>query len=174
MKERPKMKHSLRALLAAGLLVGALSSAPFYARAAQDTAEPTQAQPTLPQEKLSIHSGAASHTFSVELATTPRQQQVGEMFRTQIAPESGMLFLWQTPQQSDMWMENTLVPLDIVFIAPDHRIQAIAENAVPRSLAHISSHGPVIATLELPGGTTARLGITVGDKIDTPSLTKKP
>lgn len=168
------MKYSLHALLAAGLLASAVSGAALPAHAAEDTSEPTQAQAVLPQEKLSIQSGTAKHTFQVELATTPRQQQVGEMFRTQLAPESGMLFVWQTPQQSDMWMENTLVPLDIVFIAPDHSIQAIAENAVPRSLAHISSHGPVIATLELPGGATARLGITVGDKVEAPSLTKKP
>lgn len=153
--------------LAAGLLLGAGSAR------ADEMGEPTQAQATLPKENLTIASASGRHIFSVELAKTLRQQQVGEMFRTHLPAENGMLFLWATPQQSDMWMENTLVPLDIVFIGTDHRIQAIAENAVPRSLAHISSHGPVTATLELAGGVTARLGITVGDKVEAPSLEKK-
>nr|WP_048846404.1 DUF192 domain-containing protein [Acetobacter indonesiensis] len=153
-------------------MAGVLSGATAIA-STEDMSEPTQAQSVLPREDLTIVSGSGKHIFSVELARTPRQQQVGEMFRTQLAPNNGMLFLWSAPQQSDMWMENTLIPLDIVFIAPDHRIQAIAENAVPRSLAHISSHGVVSATLELAGGTTARLGITVGDKVEAPSLEKK-
>ncbi|MBO6085556.1 MAG: DUF192 domain-containing protein, partial [Acetobacter sp.] len=81
-----------------------------------------------------------------------------------------MLFLWSKPQPIEMWMRNTLVPLDMVFIGTDRRIQAIAENTVPQSLAHIRSHGPVIATLELAGGVTAKLGIVVGDKVEAASL----
>jgi uncharacterized membrane protein (UPF0127 family) len=166
------VKQGILGVAAACLLAGVLSGATAIA-STEDMSEPTQAQSVLPREDLTIVSGSGKHIFSVELARTPRQQQVGEMFRTQLAPNNGMLFLWSAPQQSDMWMENTLIPLDIVFIAPDHRIQAIAENAVPRSLAHISSHGVVSATLELAGGTTARLGITVGDKVEAPSLEKK-
>lgn len=166
------MKQGILGVAAACLLAGVLSGATAIA-STEDMSEPTQAQSVLPREDLTIVSDSGKHIFSVELARTPRQQQVGEMFRTQLAPNNGMLFLWSAPQQSDMWMENTLIPLDIVFIAPDHRIQAIAENAVPRSLAHISSHGVVSATLELAGGTTARLGITVGDKVEAPSLEKK-
>lgn len=166
------MKQGILGVAAACFLAGVLSGATAIA-STEDMSEPTQAQSVLPREDLTIVSGSGKHIFSVELARTPRQQQVGEMFRTQLAPNNGMLFLWSAPQQSDMWMENTLIPLDIVFIAPDHRIQAIAENAVPRSLAHISSHGVVSATLELAGGTTARLGITVGDKVEAPSLEKK-
>lgn len=166
------MKQGILGVAAACLLAGVLSGATAIA-STEDMSEPTQAQSVLPREDLTIVSGSGKHVFSVELARTSRQQQVGEMFRTQLAPNNGMLFLWSAPQQSDMWMENTLIPLDIVFIAPDHRIQAIAENAVPRSLAHISSHGVVSATLELAGGTTARLGITVGDKVEAPSLEKK-
>lgn len=132
---------------------------------AQD-AEPTAPQPELPKEKLVIvtHDGVR-HEFSVEMATTPRQQQVGEMFRTSVPPDGGMLFNWGIPHASPMWMKNTLVPLDMVFINPDGAIRAIAENTVPESLAIIDSHGPVLATLELAGGTTARLDIRVGDKV---------
>ncbi|MFT8675701.1 MAG: DUF192 domain-containing protein [Acetobacter sp.] len=148
----------------------AQAAVPLLPALADDTGEPTQAQPTLPQEKLSITSASGPHAFTVELAKTPRQQQVGEMFRTQMPENTGMLFLWGIPRDSDMWMENTLVPLDIVFIGADHRIHAIEENAVPRSLAQISSHGPVLATLELAGGVAARLSLTVGDKVESPSL----
>ena len=67
-------------------------------------------------------------------------------------------------------MENTQVPLDIVFIGADNRISSIVENAVPLSLARISSHGPARATLELRGGITERLGISVGDRVDSMAL----
>lgn len=155
-----------------GLLMAALvgSAGVAWVPALADDAEPTQAQPVLPKEPLSIVSASGKHVFSVELAKTPREQQVGEMFRTQVPADGGMLFPWGAPQQSDMWMENTLVPLDIVFIGPDLRVQSIVENAVPQSLAHISSHGPALATLELAGGVTAKLGIMVGDKVEAASL----
>jgi hypothetical protein len=76
-----------------------------------------------------------------------------------------MLFDWGTPRDSQMWMRNTLAPLDMVFINQDGTIRSIAEDTVPESLAVIDSRGPVRATLELAAGTTARLGIRVGDKV---------
>jgi uncharacterized membrane protein (UPF0127 family) len=165
----------LRGIASLGLLAGVVSAVDAYAGVPEETGEPVQAQPELPREPLSILSAdGKKHSFSVEMAKTPRQQQVGEMFRTNLPEDRGMLFVWAYPQQSDMWMENTLIPLDIVFIGADHKIQAIAENAVPRSLAHISSHGPVVATLELAGGVTQKLGISVGDTVETTSLPKPP
>ena len=77
------------------------------------------------------------------------------MYRTKVAPDGGMLFVWPTPIVSQMWMKHTLVPLDMVFIKADGTIDSIAENTVPQSLRVISSHGKVTATLELAGGTTA-------------------
>ncbi len=102
-----------------------LAALPALARA-QGT-EPTAAQPELPKEKLTIVTrDGVRHEFNVEMATTPRQQQVGEMFRTSVPPEGGMLFVWSTPRPSPMWMENTLVPLDMVFINADGTIRSIA------------------------------------------------
>ena len=98
-------------------------------------------------------------------AATPEQQTVGEMFRTSVPADGGMLFDWGFPKSSQMWMRNTLVPLDMVFINPDGTIRSIAENTTPRSLAVIDSRGPVRAVLELPGGTTAKLDIRVGDTV---------
>ena len=138
-----------------------------------DESEPTAAQPALRTAPLQIiERNGTSHTFAVELATTPREQQVGLMFRHAVAPDGGMLFTWAAPQVSQMWMENTLVPLDMVFIAGDGRIDSIAENTVPHSLAIVASSGPVTATLELAGGTTSRLGITVGDRVVSTALPK--
>jgi uncharacterized membrane protein (UPF0127 family) len=90
---------------------------------------------------------------------------VGEMFRTSVAGDGGMLFDWGFPRPSQMWMRNTLVSLDMVFINADGTIRAIAEHTTPRSLAVIDSRGPVRATLELAAGTTANLDIRVGDTV---------
>jgi uncharacterized membrane protein (UPF0127 family) len=87
------------------------------------------------------------------------------MFRTEVAPNEGMLFDWGAPRESSMWMRNTLVPLDMLFIAADGRVHRIAERTTPHSLAPIDSRGPVRATLELRGGVTERLNIRVGDRV---------
>lgn len=135
----------------------------------------TKAQPELTKQSLTITTqDGAKHVFSVEIAKTAKEQEVGEMFRTEVPENGGMLFVWPAPQQSMMWMKNTLVPLDMVFINADHHIQAIAENTVPYSLAPIGSQGAVIATLELKGGITQKLGIKVGDKVDSQAFEVQP
>jgi uncharacterized membrane protein (UPF0127 family) len=144
-------------------LIIALALLPVAARA---QAEPTGPQPELPKQKLTIVSqGGARHDFDVEMALNEDQQVTGLMFRKSVPANSGMLFVWPHVQDSQMWMKNTLVPLDMVFINADGTIRHIAENTVPQSLAVIDSHGPVKATLELQGGITAKLGISVGDKV---------
>jgi uncharacterized protein len=126
----------------------------------------SKAQPELPKEKLVIVTrDGVAHVFHVEMAVTEDQQTVGEMFRTSVPPDGGMLFDWGTPRESQMWMRNTLVPLDMIFIDADGTIRSIAENTVPHSLAIIESHGKVRATLEVAGGTAARLNIEVGDVV---------
>jgi uncharacterized membrane protein (UPF0127 family) len=100
------------------------------------------------------------------MAMTPQQQTVGLMYRPTIPADGGMLFDWVTPHSSQMWMRNTIAPLDMVFINADGTIRSIAENTVPESLAVVDSRGPVRATLELAAGTTAKLNILVGDKVE--------
>jgi uncharacterized membrane protein (UPF0127 family) len=147
------------------LLTAAASALVPCALRAQEP-DTTKPQPELPKEKLVIVGrDGASHEFEVEMALTPDQQTVGEMFRTSIPDNGGMLFDWGHPRESQMWMRNTLVPLDMVFIEQNGRIRSIAENTIPQSLAIIDSRGPVRATLELQGGITARLGIRVGDTV---------
>jgi uncharacterized membrane protein (UPF0127 family) len=152
-----------RTLLA---LVAALSfAAPALTTMAQ-TPEATGPQPEMPKEKLVIVGrDGTQHVFDVEMALTQDQQITGEMFRTSVPPDGGMLFDWGYAHESQMWMRNTLVPLDMVFINADGTIRAIAENTTPRSLAVIDSRGPVRATLELAGGVTAKLDIRVGDTV---------
>jgi uncharacterized membrane protein (UPF0127 family) len=143
------------------------AAAPAIVARAQDLLNPTKPQPELPKEKLAIvtHDGKR-HEFNVEMALSPDQQTIGLMFRPSVPPDGGMLFDWGAPRESQMWMRNTIAPLDMVFINPDGTIRAIAEDTTPRSLATIDSHGPVRATLELAAGTTAKLDIRVGDRVE--------
>ena len=150
-----------RSLLFALLLLPGLASA-------QDT---SKAQPELPKEKLTIITkDGARHDFQVEMALTPAQQTVGLMFRPSVPEDGGMLFDWGAPQQSNMWMRNTVAALDMVFINGDGSIRRVVEDAVPQSLAIIDSRGPVRATLELAAGTAKRLGIHAGDKVEAKIL----
>jgi uncharacterized membrane protein (UPF0127 family) len=87
------------------------------------------------------------------------------MYRTELAADAGMLFDFRTDQQVYMWMKNTYLPLDMVFIRSDGRIASIAANTTPLSTETISSGGPVRAVLELPAGTAKARGITVGDRV---------
>lgn len=160
-----RLSHAAAGMLAGVLLVAGLMPA--------QAAEPDAAQPTLKQDRLTIvGQDKVRHDFSVELAQTPRQQEVGLMFRTVIPASSGMLFVWPQPQRSQMWMKNCPVPEDMVFIGTDNRITHIAEDTVPYSLANVDSHGIAKATLELAGGTTDKLGIRVGDLVENASLGK--
>ncbi len=148
------------------ILLAALAGVAISGTLSAQVIDPTGPQPELPREKLVIVTrDGASHPFNVEMAISENQQTVGEMFRTQERPDGGMLFDWGFARPSQMWMRNTLIPLDMIFINPDGTIRAIAENTVPRSLAVIDSHGPVRATLEVIAGTTAKLNIRVGDAV---------
>lgn len=103
--------------------------------------------------------------FAVELAVEPRQRALGLMFRQKLAADAGMLFDFQTEQDIVMWMKNTFIPLDMLFIRADGTIHHIAERTVPHSLETVGSRGRVRAVLEVNGGTAARLGIRPGDRL---------
>lgn len=159
-------------LLATLGLAAAFSATPFLATPVLaercPSAESFHApQPILPKENLVIVGrDGKEHVFSVEMALTPEQQEIGLMARKTLAADDGMLFDMGTPPaRSRFWMCNTVLSLDLVFIRPDGTIDSIAENAVPFSLDGLESKGPVRATLELVAGTVARLGIRAGDKV---------
>jgi len=116
------------------------------------------------QDDLVIQAANGEHHFTVEIAETPAQQEFGLMYRTTLARDHGMLFIWEKDIPIWMWMKNTLIPLDMVFIDHHGRIVYIAANTTPKSLAVITAGQPVRAVLELAGGTAALDGIKAGDK----------
>ena len=108
--------------------------------------------------------------FHVEIADTPEKREQGLMYRSRLADDAGMLFLFDALEVQTFWMKNTEIPLDMLFLAPDGQIQSLHRNATPFSRRTISSGVPVSAVLEIPGGTSARLGIRVGDRVEHPAL----
>jgi uncharacterized membrane protein (UPF0127 family) len=148
-------------------LFAALAVAVAVPALAQDLNNPTTAQPKLPTEKMVVvtHDGRRL-TFEVEMALTQAQQTVGLMFRPTVPDGTGMLFDWGVDRQSQMWMRNTIAPLDMLFISSNGTIAHIAEHTVPQSLAIIDSVVPVRATVEIAAGTAEKLDIRVGDKVE--------
>ena len=120
----------------------------------------------LDQLPLTIVSGGKTHRFTVEVARSAEQQQTGMMNRNSVAPDHGMIFPYDPPQPVAFWMRNTLIPLDLIFVAPGGKILRIEANAVPLSLDQLPSGGPIEAVLELAGGRSAELGLKPGDQVD--------
>ncbi len=125
------------------------------------------------QQTLEIASKTGVHPFSVEMAVTDAERQKGLMFRKSLPEGQGMLFDFQTEQDTSFWMENTYISLDIIFIRGDGRILRIAENAEPLSRKLIPSGGPVRGVLEVIAGTTRKLGIAVGDRVAHPIFSSR-
>jgi len=119
---------------------------------------------------LTIETASGPHEFRIEVARTDAQQAQGLMFRRRLDRDAGMLFVHGEENVVGMWMRNTFIPLDMVFIDRSGRIARIAERTVPQSETTISSGGPVIAVLEVNGGTASRLGIKPGDLVVSPAL----
>ncbi len=115
--------------------------------------------------EIIIHASSGDHVFRVEVADTDDARERGLMYRRSMAPDAGMLFDYTVPRHVSMWMKNTYIALDMLFITPDGRIANIAHDTTPHSLDVISSTSPVRAVLELNAGTIERLGIAVGDRV---------
>ena len=109
----------------------------------------------------------------VEVATTSDERARGLMYRKKLGRNEGMLLLWPTPRRVAIWMKNTYLPLDIIFINANGRVVRVHENARPRSTRPLPSGTPVVAVLEVPAGTAKKLGVREGVKITLPRLEKK-
>ena len=101
--------------------------------------------------------------ISVEITESNEEKAKGLMFRTSLPDDQGMLFFYDTPQDITMWMRNTYIPLDMVFIKADGVIHRIEARTEPLSESIISSQGNVVACLELAGGAAERMGLKPGD-----------
>jgi len=126
------------------------------------------AEPKLQRSPLVVVTGTREIKFDVELALNDAERARGLMFREKLGPYEGMLFDFHQEAPVSFWMKNTLIPLDMVFIAADGTVKHVHANAVPLSTDAIPSLYPVRAVLEINGGSAALLGIKPGDKVRHP------
>jgi uncharacterized protein len=151
------------------LLVFVLLAAAIPARGALAQ---LQQFPTAP---LTIESAGGSHKFSIQVATTPAQMEQGLMFRRSLAPDGGMIFDFRMPSMATMWMKNTLIPLDMVFVAKSGLVNGVRAN-VPATktdtpddkIPHRDGTGSYV--IELAAGEAARAGITRGTMLDVSAV----
>ncbi len=150
-----RVRHRLAAMVAAALIVMAAVSLPHMAQA-DDT------------DTLTIVSGDTRHVFSVELVDTPESRGRGLMYRRSMPDDHGMLFDFDRVEMVSMWMRNTYIPLDMLFIRADGSIARIARDTEPLSERQISSGEPVLSVFEINAGISDRLGIAAGDIVEHP------
>jgi len=146
-------------ILAITLVAGLLPVAPALADC------PVQFKPLAEHVPLQIEGHRGKRRFDVEVARTDDQQERGLMCRAHLDGNRGMIFPMSPPHPVAFWMKNTMVPLDIIFIKPDGRVESIARNARPYDLTPLASGGSVNAVLEIAGGMAAKLGIGPGDRV---------
>jgi len=115
-----------------------------------------------------IHSNNDSHTFTVEIMRNQQERSKGLMFRKTLASDAGMLFDFGDPRPVSMWMKNTYISLDMLFITEKGIVHKIADNTIPHSTEIISSNSHVKYVLEIVGGMSGKLGIKVGDRVTLP------
>ena len=157
--EMPVLLTSLAIILASLLAALPLACPDLHAANASTSASLPRAELPIP-----LRNGPPVK-LHLEVADTVAARARGLMFRKRLAPDEGMLLLWKKPRRVAIWMKNTYVPLDIVFIGPDWRIVRIHENARPLDLSLIPSRKPVRAVLEIHAGMARRLGLAPGMRL---------
>ena len=108
--------------------------------------------------------------FHVAIADDPQERAQGLMFVEEMGTLEGMLFIYERPQPVSFWMRNTLIPLDMIFVGKDGVIDHLHANAIPGDETSIPGGDEILAVLEINGGLSARLGISVGDELQHPSF----
>jgi len=121
--------------------------------------------PMFRREPVTVVTATGETEFSAEIAETDAQQEYGLMFRYTLPSDRGMLFDFGRVRKVAMWMKNTYIPLDMIFIRADGTVASVAESTVPHSLEVIASQEPVLAVLEVAAGTAKRIGLKPGDKV---------
>jgi uncharacterized membrane protein (UPF0127 family) len=157
------MKRALLTLLCAAWFVGA--------QAADETIDASQLDRFFQRTTLQVATPSARvHTFKVWVADDFKRRARGLMFVNRLADDEGMLFIYEQPQEVSMWMKNTFIPLDMLFVDTGGKVIRVVENTVPHSLETISSQGLALGVIELKGGTAKRLGIDTGARISHPAF----
>lgn len=147
------------------LLIAAALAAAGVSGCGPGGAAVATASRTVPVE---IRAAGKVHRFNIEVARTPAEQARGLMFRTEIAPDGGMIFPMDPPRSASFWMKNCPIPQDWFFIRADGSVARLVENTVPFSLEPVGVDEPVAAVLEIAGGRAAELGITADAKVTWP------
>jgi uncharacterized protein len=124
------------------------------------------------EERLVIETASGSHSYNVELALTPEERSLGLMNRESMDDDHGMLFRFDSIRPVTMWMKNTLIPLDMIFIRRDGTVAGFHENAEPLSEAVIASPEPVLYVLELNGGKASEIELSEGDRVLHPVISE--
>ena len=148
------------------VLAGALSS---VLAIAADTPDAAQLDQAFQRSSLQIATpDARLHPFNIWIADTNERRARGLMFVRQLDADAGMLFIYPAAQPIAMWMKNTFIPLDMLFVAADGRVAKVVEHTRPQSLETIESGQPVRAVIELNAGTAGRLHIGPGAQVIHP------
>lgn len=139
-----------------------------FATLAPAHAQPATAAADTPLETLEIVTASGAHRFSVEVMRNEDQRARGLMFRRYLPADRGMLFDFKREEPVAMWMKNTYLPLDMIFVDRGGKVVNVAENTEPMSERIVPSAGPVLAVLEVNAGTAKRIGLKAGDMLRHP------
>ncbi|PZO80496.1 MAG: hypothetical protein DI629_07075 [Mesorhizobium amorphae] len=164
------MLLGLRLLVAIGM-AGAVAASDLMVSPSRAT-EAAMMLPTDPA-RLVAETDGGERSFSIEIADEPAERSAGLMYRQTMADDHGMLFVMDGEEQVGFWMQNTPMPLDLLFIAGDGTIRRIMQGE-PLSEAVITPGEPVRFVLELKAGTAKRLGIEAGDRVRHPAIATPP
>lgn len=125
------------------------------------------------REKLELITSSGRHAFQIEVAESDEDKSRGLMFRRSMPESAGMLFPYWPPQEATMWMRNTYLSLDMVFITADGTVHRIEHGTQPFSEKVIASEGNVVAVLELVAGVARKIGLKAGDKVESGTLKRQ-
>lgn len=162
----PSIMQILKAAVVAG---GLMLAAPAGAQmlTPHEPLDPSKAQ-SLEFVPLSIESGGKRYDFMVEVADTDRKRMTGLMHRNHLADDRGMLFDFKESRVIHIWMRNTFIPIDLLFIRKDGTVGYTVEHMVPHSEESVGPNAKMYSVLEVSDGTVARLGIKPGDVVHRP------
>ncbi len=162
-KGRRSLAAVVRTLGLLGIVAVACKSAgPASSRSSAPAVDPT----------VVVHTDGRTVPFRVEVAVTPEEHARGLMYRSHLDADAGMLFVFEEPAVQRFWMKNTLIPLDMIFIAPDLRIAGIVANAAPETETERMVPSRSQYVLEIGGGLAARLGVRAGETVELRGITR--
>lgn len=127
-----------------------------------------QAEMKMRRDTLTLHTARGAHRIDIEVAESDREKAYGLMFRQSLGENEGMLFPYPTAHEITMWMRNTFISLDMIFIRADGIVHRIETDTEPHSERIIASKGDVTGVLEMKAGSARRLGLKPGDRVEHP------